>query len=594
MIHDKFLIFNGQEIMTTQEQLFTEIQNTFTIEFWAKPEAPHVIDMQSKRGIFPTPSKRFALTPAFGAMRDGNHSRAGIGISVGINGISIYEHTTNHLAPTLVFPCSLNDWTHIAVVYVNKRPILYINGKFAQKGIKSIKRTLVCSGSFGGMEPYGFYIGSLKEIRIWNTIRTQNEIETNMNHELTGGEAGLFGYWKINEGSGEIAYDSTKNKNNIIINGVRWHTPVFKKSCEKSINILFVFYVPSGGVETLNRQRCKALKKYNINAHCLYYENKRELLNDHGTPTFITNDDNEIKKILNEGNYSAIIIISDFQALSRFSSLGYQGKMIIEIQGYGPKDVAKTALKSAIPLVTTHAAGLLNPKTPHIMELFDELYPSFPKFSFNNCFDTTQFSYKPLPVSENPIIAWIGRIEDNKNWKEFLQIGSQLIKQHSSKIQLHMFEDPTLCELIERQKFEDLIKELNLENHLTLHANVPNSQMADHFSIIGESGGFLCSTSKVEGAPLSLLEAMSCKCPVLTTDSDGVRSSIIHNQTGKYYTLGDIDEATKEAVELMTNYDLRESIRLNGLKHVELHFSPDLYCHNFIQMLLSLGINYNK
>lgn len=143
------------------------------------------------------------------------------------------------------------------------------------------------------------------------------------------------------------------------------------------MNVLFVFYVPSGGVETLNRQRCKALKKYNINAHCLYYENRKKSINDHGTQTFVTNEDHEIKKILDEGDYSLIVIVSDFQALPRFRSLGYQGKMIIEIQGYGPKSTAKSALTDAIPLVTNYASGFLNPKTPHIVQLLDELYPHF-------------------------------------------------------------------------------------------------------------------------------------------------------------------------------------------------------------------------
>ncbi|WP_366988781.1 glycosyltransferase [Bacillus thuringiensis] len=592
MIHDKFLIFNGQESITIQEPYFIDIKNTFSIEFWAKPTATHIIDAQSKNGIFSIPRKRFALTPIFGAMKDGDHSQAGVGISVGINGVSIYEHTTNHLAPTLVFPCNLNDWTHIAVVYENKIPILYINGKFAKKGIKSIKRTLVCSGVFGGMKPYGFYIGGLKEVRIWNTIRTQNEIETNMNHELTGDETGLFGYWKLNENSGKRAYDLTKNKNNMNINGARWHSPAIKVSSEKIINILFVFYVPSGGVETLNRQRCKALKKYNINAHCLYYQNKRKLINNHVTSTFITNDNNEIKKILDEGNYSAIVIVSDFQALPRFRSLGYKGKMIIEIQGYGPKDVARAELENALNTITAHAAGLLNPKTPHIMELFDELYPSFPKFSFNNCFDTNQFCYCPGPINNKPMIGWTGRIEDNKNWREFLQIGNQLINNHNSEIELHMFEDPTLCDSKQRSEFESLIKQLNLEKSIILHPNVPNSKMAEYFSRIGDSGGFLCCTSKVEGAPYAPLEAISCKCPVLTTDSDGVRSAIIHNKTGKYYNLGNIEEAVREAIELMTNQDLREHICLNALSHIKKHFNPDLYCHNFINMLTSLGINY--
>jgi glycosyltransferase involved in cell wall biosynthesis len=83
---------------------------------------------------------------------------------------------------------------------------------------------------------------------------------------------------------------------------------------------------------------------------------------------------------------------------------------------------------------------------------------------------------------------------------------------------------------------------------------------------------------------------MSCKCPVLTTDSDGVKSSIIHNQTGKYYTLGNVDEAVKEAKELIMNSQLREYIRKKALQHVKINFSPELYCTNFIAMIRSLGI----
>ncbi|CAH0148675.1 D-inositol-3-phosphate glycosyltransferase [Peribacillus sp. Bi96] len=357
------------------------------------------------------------------------------------------------------------------------------------------------------------------------------------------------------------------------------------------MNILFVFYVPSGGVETLNRQRFKALKEHDIHAHFLYYDNRRSFLNDHCAPTFITNDDAEIKKILEDGDYSAIVVVSDFQALPRFRSLGYKGKMIIEIQGYGPKNVAREVFTNAIRHVNAHADGFLNPKTPHIMQLLDELYPSFPTFSFNNCFDTNNFSYKPLPLDGFRKVAWIGRIEDNKNWSEFLKIGYQLINNHNPKIQLLMFEDPTLSDPEERMKFNKLIDRLRLSTKLTLHSNVPNSQMADYFSIIGDSGGFLCSTSKVEGAPYALLEAMSCRCPVLTTDSDGVRSSIIHNQTGKFYTLGNLDNAVKEAKELMNNQNLRESIRSNALEHVKTNFSPDLYARNFINMLESLGIH---
>lgn len=356
------------------------------------------------------------------------------------------------------------------------------------------------------------------------------------------------------------------------------------------MNLLFVFYVPSGGVETLNRQRSLALKEMNIHCHFLYYRKVRESINDHNAPTFITNSDLEIKQILNSGNYSAVNIVSDYKALLRFRNLGYTGQLILEIQGFGPMQTARQELTKAVPYVTGYANALLNPKTPHIDQLFNELFPAFPKFSFNNCFDTSQFCYRSLPINGSPIIAWCGRIEDNKNWREFLQIGYQLIHTHNPNIELYMFEDPSLSTSQERAQFYQLIKQLNLEKNLTILANIPNDKMADYYSIIGDSGGFLCSTSKVEGAPLSILEAMSCRCPVLTTDSDGVRSSIYHNQTGKYYPLGNISEAANQAIELLTNHTLREYIRSTAFIHLTSNFSPEQYRQHFKGMLTALGM----
>lgn len=357
------------------------------------------------------------------------------------------------------------------------------------------------------------------------------------------------------------------------------------------MKLLFVFYVPSGGVETLNRQRCAALKKYNIECHCLYYQKRRDQINPFDGTIFIGKDPKIIKNILDKGQYSAIVIVSDYTILSLFRNLGYQGKLIIEIQGLGSKDKAKEFLTNGVHSIKNHANALLNPKTPHIEQLLNKLFPTIPKFSFNNCFDTSQFNYIKLNKFPHPIIAWIGRIEDNKNWKEFLYIGHQLINHVNPNIQLYMFEDPTLANANERKEFNKLIVQLGLKNNLSIFQNVLNHKMAEYFSKIGDSGGFYCLTSKSEGAPYSVLEALSCKCPVLTTDSDGVRSSIIHNQTGKYYTLGNVNEAVIQANELMTNYTLREHIRVNAHQHVKKHFNPELYNQNFINMLKSLRIN---
>ncbi|TMU87707.1 glycosyltransferase [Bacillus sp. BHET2] len=354
------------------------------------------------------------------------------------------------------------------------------------------------------------------------------------------------------------------------------------------MKLLFVFYVPSGGVETLNRQRAAALKKAGMRCDFLYYSKRRNLINHEESNVFITNDDQEIKSILQKGKYDAIIITSDYAAMERFRGLGFKGKIILEIQGYGPQHVAREELKKALPYVQNHCDALLYPKTPHIGAIFNEFFKSTPIFQFNNCFDHKSFAYQKLPKNEKPIIAWIGRLEDNKNWREFLHIGHQL-RQKGQSIDLYMFEDPSLSTPKERINFTQLKSRLNLDQHVHLLQNVPNSQMARYFSKIGDSGGFLCSTSKVEGAPYSILEAMSCRCPILTTDSDGVRSSILHNQSGKYYPIGNIQHAVLQAEELMGNSTLRQYIIENALLHLKSQFSHEQYALHFTRMLSSIG-----
>ncbi|GGF89709.1 hypothetical protein GCM10010913_08890 [Paenibacillus aceti] len=304
-------------------------------------------------------------------------------------------------------------------------------------------------------------------------------------------------------------------------------------------------------------------------------------------PIYITEDDYETKQILDRGNYQTIIVTTDHKCFERFRNLGYYGKFILEIQGYGPKEVARQKLTEAIPIVNTHASALLNPRTPHIAALFNELYPYIPHFNFNNCFDSDHFTYQPVYSPQHPIIAWVGRMEDNKNWREFLVIGHQL-SHYYPDLELLMFEDINLSIPSEREQFMQIASYLNLHSRIRLLSNVPNSDMKYYFSTVGESGGFLISTSKVEGAPQSLLEAMSCRCPVLATDSDGVATSIIHNVTGKSYALGDIGQAIIEARDLIENHARREYIRDSAYHHIRTEFGIEQYCNNFIHMLHSI------
>lgn len=344
--------------------------------------------------------------------------------------------------------------------------------------------------------------------------------------------------------------------------------------------------MPSGGVETLNRQRYYALNKKGVNCHFLYTQPGTGLQNKINTAIFVTNDDDEIKTIISKGNYDAIVVGYDLLLLQKIKKIGFQGHVIYENQGLGfNKEFANYYLKkNAHNTINAYCDAILYPKTPHLIEAFEKNFPFKKQFYFDNCFNIEEFNYQEHPLHHRPIIGWVGRLEGNKNWKDFLMIGAQLIKDNPAT-QLWMFEDNQLGDASERLAFEQKIDVLNLRQHLTVFANQLHSKMAEYYSIIGDSGGFLCSTSRVESFGYAVLEALICKCPVLSTDSDGVRSFIKHNETGKFFEFGDIEQAVKEAKELISDKKLREEIRRNGVKHIETNFSPDKYADNFLKMI---------
>jgi hypothetical protein len=64
----------------------------------------------------------------------------------------------------------------------------------------------------------------MSDVRVWNVIRTPQQIRQNMYSKLTGNEPGLLAYWPLNDGAGNIARDLTSNANHARVSGAIWST----------------------------------------------------------------------------------------------------------------------------------------------------------------------------------------------------------------------------------------------------------------------------------------------------------------------------------------------------------------------------------
>lgn len=115
-------------------------------------------------------------------------------------------------------------WHHIAINWNESYYALLLDGNVLP--LSKQLATTIMTGSFtiGKSIKYPARNSNLKmdEIRLWNKVLTQEEINYYMNKYLTGNENGLIAYYHCDEGSGNTLIDATGNGNNGTINGVSY------------------------------------------------------------------------------------------------------------------------------------------------------------------------------------------------------------------------------------------------------------------------------------------------------------------------------------------------------------------------------------
>jgi hypothetical protein len=129
--------------------------------------------------------------------------------------------TFQNITDTNTFP--LNKWTHVAVTYnlATTTMTLYVNGiQVAQSTVMpALPEYSMRIGQYGTGSGW---VGRISDVRVWNYARPVDVILRDMDKELTGYEKGLIGYWKLNDGAGNVALDYSSTGNDGAITSGTW------------------------------------------------------------------------------------------------------------------------------------------------------------------------------------------------------------------------------------------------------------------------------------------------------------------------------------------------------------------------------------
>lgn len=116
--------------------------------------------------------------------------------------------------------------------------------------------------------------------------------------------------------------------------------------------------------------------------------------------------------------------------------------------------------------------------------------------------------------------------------------------------------------------------------------------LGDHVKVIGFKENiypYLCLadmvllTSKKEGIPRIIMEAMAFSKPVIGTDVLGTRELVVHKETGLLVPYRNIDKLATSILTLLQDHHLRRVFGKNARRRIESHFTEQLVANRINQ-----------
>ena len=111
----------------------------------------------------------------------------------------------------------LHEWQHVAATYDGATMRLYVDGEEVASRPATVSIADAAVDLWVGdsqSNPTRTFPGGIDEVRVWDRARTAAALRATMGTELgeeytASPDSGLVGYWRFDEGSGQIAVDET-------------------------------------------------------------------------------------------------------------------------------------------------------------------------------------------------------------------------------------------------------------------------------------------------------------------------------------------------------------------------------------------------
>src|SRR3989338_1197729 len=179
------------------------------------------------------------------------------------------------------------------------------------------------------------------------------------------------------------------------------------------------------------------------------------------------------------------------------------------------------------------------------------------------------------------IILYVGVLSVNKG-VEYLIKAFPLIKEKINGVKLHIVGDGP-----EREKLEQLSKELNIEGYVKFFGKIPHERVIEAYT---KAKILVIPSIWMKNGPFVLYEAMNAGKPVIASNRGGIVDLVRDNVNGLIVEPANSQDIAKKTIKLLKDKELLKQYSLNSKKILQEEFTTKkhlTYLNNIYKGLLS-------
>ncbi len=211
--------------------------------------------------------------------------------------------------------------------------------------------------------------------------------------------------------------------------------------------------------------------------------------------------------------------------------------------------------------------------TRHNVHYLQSHHPSY-RQKINLIYHGIDSDYFQPPLSDKKLedralVVAIGRFKEKKGFDILIRACAKLLAKDA----------PLSCQIVgygDQQDFlKSLIDELEIGNHVQLHPPVDHSNIKQ---LLQRASVFIMpcritNDGDRDGIPNSLLEAMACGVPIITTSISGIPEVVKSGTNGLLVKPDDVDDLSGAIEEVLNNQELRTKLSRCGRETVTEYFN---------------------